>query len=82
MPKIEFVRVFVPESNSDVTVPRSMATSRGLKIIDKPAVNRYGKPLPPKPHQPLGTPKSSPAQKGGAKADEAASASEATKEAK
>lgn len=73
----KFVRVYNEASNSDVTVPRATAVGRGLKILDKPAVNRYGKPLPPKKH--LGAPKNAP--RNGGKADEATSNTEANKEA-
>ena len=80
----DFVRVYIPESNQDATVPRRFAESVGLQILDKPAVNVNGNPLPPKPHVPLGeraVPKNSPAPKGEGKADQATPTIEANKEA-
>lgn len=75
----EFVRVYIPESDSDATVTRGFANAVGYKILDKDAVKKNGDPLPAKKHEPLGTPKNSP--RNGGKADEATSNTEANKEA-
>lgn len=77
----DFVRVYIPESNMDATVSRRFAESVGLQILDKPALNVNGNPLPPKPHVKLGAPKNSPAPKGDGKADQATPTTEANKEA-
>jgi hypothetical protein len=84
----DFVRAYHPASNSDVTVTRGFAAAVGLRVLDKPAVDRFGKPLPAKPHRPVGgrraatTPTDSPAPAGEGQADEATSTTnEATKEA-
>jgi hypothetical protein len=83
---VDFVRAYHEPSNSDITVKRQFALAAGMQILDKPAVDRNGKPLPAKQHQPLGgdtaarrrAPKVSPAAPaGGGKADEATSTTEA-----
>lgn len=84
---VDFVRAYHEPSNSDITVKRQFALAAGMQILDKPAVDRNGKPLPAKQHQPLGgdaaarrrgASKVSPAAPaGGGKADEATSTTEA-----
>lgn len=76
----DFVRVYRPASNMDATVSRGFAIATGLKILDKPAVDKAGKPIRSKPHEPIGTPKITPAKSRG-EADEATSNTEANKEA-
>lgn len=59
MPKPEFVRVSLP--GGEVTVTRANAERHGHVVLDKPAVDSIGQPLPPKPRKPLGGRRKSPA---------------------
>ena len=53
MPQV-YARVRL-DNGSEVTVTAHLAAVRGLKTLDKPAVGRDGRPLPPKHRVPLGT---------------------------
>ena len=52
----KYVRVFIPESNKEITVRAEYAQAVGLQPLDKPAVNRRGNPLPEKVRVRLGEP--------------------------
>ncbi|WP_156793985.1 hypothetical protein [Aeromicrobium marinum] len=45
---IEYVRV--RDTNGEFTTSRANADASGLKVLDKPAVDQIGRPLPAKPH--------------------------------
>lgn len=60
MPKPEFVRV-KNEGGHEVTITAANAKRRGLEVLDKPATDPVGKPLPPKPRVSKGTRRKSPA---------------------
>jgi hypothetical protein len=53
--QIEYVRIYVPQSGKEISVPKAYARNAGYPILDKPAVNRHGKPLREKVRVPLGT---------------------------
>lgn len=53
MPKPEWVRVRY-ENGTEGTTTRVKAEAAGLKPLDKPAVGRDGRPLPPKHRVALG----------------------------
>jgi len=61
---MDFVRVYVPESDSDVSISRDLASSLGLQVLRKPAVSNDGVPLPPKPHAVLGSKRRTTGKKG------------------
>jgi hypothetical protein len=44
----EYVRVEA-DNGAHVTLPKGYAETRGLKILDEPALDRYGRPLPEAP---------------------------------
>jgi len=46
----EFVRVKDPGTGHEVTVPRRVAEAEKLTVLDKPALDSNGRPLPGKPH--------------------------------
>lgn len=51
MPKHpDFVRVHIESTDKDATVSRAHATSAGLPILDEPAVDAFGRPLPVSRH--------------------------------
>ena len=45
-----FVRAERPEDRAHVTTTRVHAEKAGWKILDLPALDQHGRPLPPKPH--------------------------------
>lgn len=53
MPKPVFVRA--KDGKHEITVTADNAKRRGLEIVDKPATDPTGKPLPPKPFVSKGT---------------------------
>ena len=59
MPKPEFVRVKHP--GGEITVTKANAERHGLEVLDKPAVDSVGQPLPPKPRTSKGGRRKSPA---------------------
>ena len=67
----DYVRVKHAETGHHYTVSRAkaIADAKNLKVIDAPAVDVNGYPLPPKPHQTLAeaVDKPKPAQKEAAK---------------
>ena len=65
MPEIEFVRV--RDTNGEFTTSRASAEADGLEVLDKPAVDQIGRPLPAKPK--VGNPSTSPRPSPKAKPD-------------
>ena len=49
------VRVRDPTTRHQFTTTRELAEARGWQIINRPATDRDGYPLPPTPFKPLGT---------------------------
>lgn len=47
----DYVRIKIPETNHEVSVPAIQAEIAGVKPLDKPAVDASGNPLPPKYHR-------------------------------
>lgn len=47
MPKPEFVRVKHP--GGEITITKANAKKHGYEVLDKPATDPIGNPLPPKP---------------------------------
>ena len=45
-----FVRAERPEDRAHVTTTRVHAEKAGWKVLDLPALDHHGRPLPPKPH--------------------------------
>lgn len=43
------VRVFDPDLGVELTTNEDFARSAGLTVLDKPAEDRFGRALPPKP---------------------------------
>lgn len=62
-PKLVSVRQH-PESDVAVSVSEALAKSAGLKVLDQPAVDRYGRPLGPRPIE-QATPKPTGSASGG-----------------
>lgn len=63
-----FIRV-KDTAGGEVTVPAAYESAFGLKPLNKPAVDRFGRPLPPKPRANLSresaeAPAEAPARKG------------------
>lgn len=45
-----FVRAVRPEDRTQLTTTRTHAEQAGWRILDRPALDHHGRPLPPKPH--------------------------------
>lgn len=54
----ELVRVKDPATSHEFTTTLALAKGRGYTVLNKPALGRDGRPLPPKPHIPTVSAKS------------------------
>ena len=45
-----FVRAVRPTDKAHVTTTRAHAEKAGWEVVDRPALDHHGRPLPPKPH--------------------------------
>ena len=45
-----FVRAVRPEDRTQLTTTRVHAERAGWEVVDRPALDHHGRPLPPKPH--------------------------------
>lgn len=45
-----FVRAVRPTDKAHVTTTRAHAEQAGWQVLDRPALDHHGRPLPPKPH--------------------------------
>ena len=45
-----FVRAVRPEDRTQLTTTRVFAETAGWEVVDRPALDHHGRPLPPKPH--------------------------------
>lgn len=45
-----FVRAVRPEDRTQLTTTRTHAEQAGWEVVDRPALDHHGRPLPPKPH--------------------------------
>ena len=45
-----FVRAVRPTDKAHVTTTRVHAEQAGWQVLDRPALDHHGRPLPPKPH--------------------------------
>ena len=45
-----FVRAVRPEDRTQLTTTRVFAEQAGWEVVDRPALDHHGRPLPPKPH--------------------------------
>ena len=45
-----FVRAVRPEDRTQLTTTRVFAEQAGWEVVDRPALDHHGHPLPPKPH--------------------------------
>lgn len=45
-----FVRAVRPADKAHVTTTRAHAEAKGWQVLDRPALDHHGRPLPAKPH--------------------------------